>query len=113
MRMQQTSSTPTAVVLEGDWTMNEAGARQEMLTGELARQLEANPGGAALCLDLSGITELDACGCQLLALFLETLKRHQLIGAPRGIRPGLLETVRLLGFADTLCAVEAAQGGRS
>jgi anti-anti-sigma regulatory factor len=111
--MPQTSSTPTPVVLEGDWTMNEAGARQELLAGELARQLEATPGGSALHLDLSGITELDACGCQLLALFLETLKRHDLTGVPQGVRPGLLDTVRLLGFADTLCTVETAQGDRS
>ena len=110
--MPQTSSTPTPVVLEGDWTMNEAGARQELLAGELARLIEATPGGSTLQLDLSGITELDACGCQLLSLFLETLKGHHLTGVPQGVRPGLVDTVRLLGFADALCAAEAAQGGR-
>ena len=89
-----TDTTPSRVKLHGEWTMNEAGERLELLAGELARQLEIEPRPARAGIDLAGMTEVDACGCQLLALFFEKLKGH-------GISPQLGETICLLGFAET------------
>ena len=81
--------------------MNEAGERLELLAGELARQLEIEPRPARAGIDLAGMTEVDACGCQLLALFFEKLKGHGISPEPCGISPQLGETICLLGFAET------------
>jgi anti-anti-sigma regulatory factor len=81
--------------------MNEAGERLELLAGELARQLKAEPKPARADIDLAGVVEVDACGCQLLALFFEKLKGHGIRPEPCGITPQLGETICLLGYAET------------
>ncbi|MBU5637871.1 STAS domain-containing protein [Geomonas sp. Red69] len=53
-------------------------------------------------IDLSRVSDIDACGCQLLALFVESLKRR---GATPVLAPapvGVTERINTLGFRDLL-----------
>jgi anti-anti-sigma regulatory factor len=95
---QMTSAASWRVILQGGWTMNEAAERQKFLVDELCRCLGADPRPARGMVDLSGVTEIDACGCQLLALFLEHLKEHGIALEPCCIPPELEDTISLLGF---------------
>lgn len=109
--MQQVTSAPGRVVLHGAWTMNEAAEGLRAVSAALADQREAAPKPAAVEVDLSGVSGLDACGCQLLGVFLENLKAAGLVPAPHRLQPALLDTIRLLGFADLLDEPAAANQG--
>ncbi|GFO69642.1 hypothetical protein GMLC_32210 [Geomonas limicola] len=102
--MQQTTSTPGKVVLTGAWTMDQAVEGLSFLALALQDQLEATPPPTSTEVDLSQVRELDACGCQLLAVFLENLKGNGILPVPHGLAPALFDTTRLLGFAGLLGA---------
>ena len=102
--MQRTTSDPTRVMLHGEWTMNEASERLKFLVDELNLRLEGKPRPDRAAIDLAGVTEVDACGCQLLALFLEHLKGHGIIPEPGGITPQVSEMIQLLGCAAAFAA---------
>ena len=53
-------------------------------------------------LDLAGLTELDACGCQLLASFVRTLRQQGFIPFCKGISDDLHAKIRFLGFEHEL-----------
>jgi anti-anti-sigma regulatory factor len=80
-----------------DWIVR---PRLKLLAGELAQLLEADRRPARAEIDMAGVTSVDACGCQLLAVFLENLIRHGIVPEPCRIPPGIMEQIRLLGFAD-------------
>lgn len=105
--MTSSTNTPAQVLLHGAWTMTQAAERLELLTAELARQLAAQPRPARAMIDLTAVSELDACGCQLLAVFLENLKQHDIVPSPCGSTPEIETTIRLLGFAEALTADQA------
>ena len=94
-------------ILQGDWTMDGAGQRLKLLAGELAQLLAAEPRPPRVEIRLAELTSVDACGCQLLAVFLENLKRHGIAPAPGFIPPEVMEKIRLLGFADSFASTEA------
>ena len=88
------------IVLHGTWGISEAVQHLHLLTGELELLLAPDPRPASVAIDLAGVESLDACGCQLLALFLGNLKRHGITPEPRRIPVELFEQIRHLGFAD-------------
>ena len=98
--MQVTSSPPARVQLHGQWTMNEASERHQLLAGELAGLLEAKPRPGCAQIDLGEVTGVDACGCQLLTVFLAQLHRHGIACEACGIPQQVAETISLLGFSD-------------
>jgi len=102
--MQTDTTTPARVTLYGEWTMNEAAERLKLLAGELALLLEADPRPARAGIDLAGVASIDACGCQLLAVLQENLKRHGIAPEPCRIPPEVMEKIRLLGFAEAFTA---------
>lgn len=51
-------------------------------------------------LDLRPVDRIDACGCQLLALFLEHLRRHGIMPAVC-LGPEVAAEISLLGFSET------------
>jgi len=105
--MKSSTNAPAQVLLHGEWTMTQAAERLELLTAELARQLKAKPKPMRAVIDLTGVSELDACGCQLLAVFLENLKKHDIVPSPCGSTPEIEATIRLLGFAEALTTDQA------
>jgi anti-anti-sigma regulatory factor len=98
--MHQAATRTKKIMLQGEWTVGEAVERQELLSGELALLLEAEPGPAGAEVDLSLVTALDPCGCQLLAVFLGNLERHGIAAETSGIPAEFAEQIRLLGFFE-------------
>ena len=89
------------VTLQGEWSISEAVERQETLAGELELLLGAEPRVSRVAIDLNGVTGIDPCGCQLLAVFLENLTGHGIVPDICGLPPEVWETISLLGFADS------------
>lgn len=85
------------VCLDGDWSMNGVAEKFPILANYLAGvlgaeasvELQNRPSKSFPEIDLTGITDFDACGCQLLALFIRSLKRS-------GV------TVHLINMSETL-----------
>ena len=97
--MSENSSAASSITLEGVWAMESAADLLKLLSDKLARLMAADPGARPTDIDMSGVVDLDACGCQLLAVFLEELRRRGLPPIPRGIRPEVAEKIALLGFS--------------
>jgi len=87
--------------------MDGAAQRLKLLAGELAQLLAADPRPVRAEIRLAEVTGVDACGCQLLSVFLENLKRHGITPAPGFIPPEVMEKIRLLGFADSFAATDS------
>ena len=90
------------VILLGEWSVAEALERLDQLTGEFGLLLEAEPRAERVAIDMAGVTSLDACGCQLLALFLGNLKRHDVRPELCGTSPEMRVQISLLGFLEAL-----------
>ena len=88
--------------LQGEWVTARAIEGLKLLAGELELILGAEPKPSRIAIDLAQLTELDACGCQLLAVYLGNLKRHGIAALPCRIPSEIMDEVRLLGFADAL-----------
>lgn len=71
-----------------------------LLTDRLAELSDSEPAPERAELDLSGVRELDACGCQLLVLFMEHLKRRGIAPSPCGQDGEISRQIALLGFSD-------------
>jgi len=84
--------------LQGAWGTEEAAGCLELLAGELGLMLQADPRPASCEIDLAEVSSLDACGCQLLAVFLGQLERHGILAEATRIPPHIMEQIRLLGF---------------
>lgn len=89
---------PVKICLEGDWTMNGvAGQHQQIM--QWPEQLRAVwEQHEPTELDLSGITELDACGCQLLVTFARDLVKQGGILACSSIPASIGSKLQRLGF---------------
>ena len=93
------SSAPARrATLQGAWDIIAVTERLKFPCGELDLLLEANPRQSRLEIDLARVTGIDACGCQLLAVFVARLKRHGIAALPCGIPPEIMDQVGLLGF---------------
>lgn len=108
--MVSESEQKIKISLEGDWSMASITEQFQVLL-QLASQLtDSAEKPVSPELDLVGITELDACGCQLLSAFVGTLRQH-------GITPlykGLAETCdkfRRLGFDHQLDFMQSFSRG--
>lgn len=109
--MVSESEQKIRISLDGDWSMASI-TQQFQVLQQMALELTASAGNPVSPeLDLAGITELDACGCQLLSAFVGTLRQQ-------GITPlykGLAETCdkfRLLGFDHQLDFMQSFSQGR-
>jgi anti-anti-sigma regulatory factor len=102
------ATSPFRVVLNGEWTMQQAGDLRELLRETLADLHTLDPRPTTAELDLAEISDLDACGCQLLAIFLENLRRLGVAPLPYGTSAELLEKITVLGFAGAFFPVRAA-----
>ncbi len=91
------------IALAGDWSVTGVADRLKALQKQRLTVKGAG-GGDELVVDVGGIEAIDACGCQLLALWLRHLRREGV--APR-LDNGSVELtgyIRLLGFAEELAS---------
>jgi anti-anti-sigma regulatory factor len=98
------TAAPASIMLHGEWTISRAAERLKLLAGEFAQLFEACPRHARVDINMAGVASVDACGCQLLVVFLENLRRQGIAPEPSYIAPEIMEQVRLLGFADAFAA---------
>lgn len=98
----------TTIRLEGDWSTGGISHQYRVLC-EYLLQL-GNSTMAAPELDLSGITHLDACGCQLLATFVAGLRRLGFEPTGTVVPEPLLGMIRSLGFHQPLGGLECGTG---
>jgi anti-anti-sigma regulatory factor len=96
------NSVAETIALSGPGTMDNVSELLELAKGELARVLGVGSRPDSVRLDLSEVTELDACGAQLLAVVVENLSRHGVATFPCGLSDQVRETLTLLGFAQAL-----------
>lgn len=73
----------------------------QVLVEHLKSVAEMEPAAGRVTVDLSKVSEIDACGCQLLALFVENLKRFGITPATASEAP-VTQQIALLGFGDLL-----------
>lgn len=94
--------------LEGDWSTGGISHQYRVLCEYLQQLGNSTP--AAPELDLSGITHLDACGCQLLATFVAGLRRLGFEPAGTIIPEQLFRTISSMGFHQPLGGLEYGSG---
>lgn len=94
------SAKACRVKLEGEWVVDRASELKTVLIDTLAQIGKSATGRRRTEIDMTGITDLDACCCQLLAVFLEELKRRGVVPLPCGMSQTLTEKTALLGFSE-------------
>lgn len=93
------------VTLNGDCTMERAADLHAFLAGRFTALTGTPPPAAGVRVDMAQVTAIDACGCQLLALFLEQLRRQSIAAAVEGADTEIRERIELLGFCDLFSGV--------
>lgn len=84
--------------LEGDWSMSGITDQFQVLRHCAAQLAESGTGAASPELDLTGITELDASGCQLLTAFVTYLRHQGITPHCNGMTEAVTRRLRQLGF---------------
>ncbi|NTV51176.1 MAG: hypothetical protein HGB32_16185 [Geobacteraceae bacterium] len=96
--------------LDGDWSMSAVAEKLPLLTEGFARIVGSDAAaGQQQCptdtvpeIDMAGVTEFDACGCQLLALFVCNLKQKGFSSQVVNIPDRLRSRIHFLGFDKEL-----------
>ena len=96
------SADACKVKLEGEWGTDQVADLKNLLADHLAGIRRAAETRAEL--DLSALTALDACCCQLIAVFLDNMRRRGLVPVLTGMPEQLQETIALLGFSKAFAA---------
>jgi anti-anti-sigma regulatory factor len=104
--MSGNSAATCSIMLEGEWLTDKAADSLKFLAGKLAQLLEADPGPDEAEIDMAGVADLDACGCQLLVVFLENLRRHGIVPILCSIPQQVMDRIDLLGFSDAFASPE-------
>lgn len=100
------------IVLNGDLSI--AGVKEQYLPmmRYLTRLDEDVQAGVGQCshrvIDLTGVQEFDACGCQMLAVFLRNLRHRGVAVFSFKLSDAHRETIHRLGFDEELFAGECA-----
>jgi len=106
--MQETINTPIkGTRLEGEWVTSEVAELLRPLAGEFDLLLAGDPRPSRFAIDMARITSLDACGCQLLAVFLGNLKRIGVTPQLGDISSEISEQISLLGFDELFASIGA------
>lgn len=100
------------VILPHDCSREGVSHLHRLLSDHLARLPETDPAPERVGLDFSQVREIDACGCQLLALFAEQLALRGIAAASCRLGKELADSLALLGFSALLgAAVGAGEEG--
>jgi len=108
--MSEDVSEKTKICLAGDWSMDGVTKQIPRLVEQLAsfsgirtdEQLPPNAHQDQSEVDLTRIEKLDACGCQLLAVFLHTLQLGGIKPLLNNMPDDIKEKIQFLGFANEL-----------
>jgi ABC-type transporter Mla MlaB component len=96
------------ITLSGDMSMVGVKEQFSALELHLAKRADVQSSGFDPCqpyeIDLTGIQVLDACGCQLLALFLRGLRKTGIAEISLKLSEEYRNKIRSLGFEHELCA---------
>ena len=87
-----------SISLQGEWSLENAADVQTALTAKLASLQEAEERPDSVELQMAEMTGIDACGCQLLAIFLGNLRRDGITPLPCGMAEQVRERIAVLGF---------------
>lgn len=90
------------IMLEGLWSVDRAAELHRFLADRLSELLQGEPVAETVEVDLAEVSGLDVCGCQLLALFMEELRRHGITPVPSALNQQSLDQIALLGFSELL-----------
>jgi ABC-type transporter Mla MlaB component len=103
LEMNIESGNGLKMLLDGDWSMSGVADRFPALTGCFATLLDSGvqqkcSAGAVPEIDLAGVSEFDACGCQLLALLIRTLKQNGISAQLINLSDAFRSKIHMLGF---------------
>ena len=101
---------PITLVLEGDYSIAGVSEQIPMLLGTLTENgntmASAVGGGLPCTINTQGIQALDACGCQLLAILVSTLRKQGIRTFSFDLADDHRKQIQLLGFDETIFAGE-------
>lgn len=96
------------ITLRGSWSREHALPLHRVLADLLTQLPEREPAPEHAVLDLSEVRELDACGCQLLVLFMENLRRRGIPPVSCALNEQVTGQIALLGFSDAFPVRDAS-----
>ena len=100
--MDAISADCQRISLEGDWSIENVAGLHKFLAARRAEILQAEPAPSRVAIDLSGMATVDACGSQLLAVFLEELRRHGITPRQYAAPQQVMDQIAMLGFVQYL-----------
>jgi ABC-type transporter Mla MlaB component len=93
-------------ILKGDFSVGGVNEQMPFLIQHLAFETAAMPNRVdrnhSYTLDLSGVQVLDACGCQLLAIFLRALRKQGIEMFSFVLNDYYRKQIQLLGFDEAI-----------
>lgn len=100
------TTEPIKICLDGDWSMGGVAERFPLLARHLSTvsdfqsgdEFQTSESHSLPELDLTGINALDACGCQLLALFVRNLRQRGVTPRLTNIPDAFRSKIHFLGF---------------
>lgn len=103
--IKETSET-FRINLDGDWSMSGVAERFPLLAqhisvlsdSRMSERLQQCPSPSLPEIDLAGVEALDACGCQLLALFIRKLRQCGIPPLVINIPDTFRSKIHFLGF---------------
>jgi len=103
--MPEQDETSLRILLGGNWTIAGITDRLNELTAHLetlltCRENAVAPLNSVIC--VGGVEAIDACGCQLLAIFLRHLRQHGFVPTIVNHPEHFRSSVAMLGFGDEL-----------
>lgn len=92
--------------LDGELSMRTVAEKYPALANLYTRLLDVDASGeeqeisrrGAREIDLAGVTDIDACGCQLLVLFLRSLEQNHLVAQLTNVPGTIRNKIHFLGF---------------
>ncbi|MBC7963260.1 MAG: STAS domain-containing protein [Steroidobacteraceae bacterium] len=100
----------TTIRLDGDWSMSGVAEKfpvlekclRHLLDSEASGERQKSPSVGIPEIDLAGVTDFDACGCQLLALFVRSLRQNGSSPLLLNMSEAFISRVHSLGFGREL-----------
>lgn len=119
--MSAATTATIAITLDGDWSMTGVAAQLQPLAEHLALLAPHAPGrhqgpaasGTQPLISLARIDAIDACGLQLLTVFLRHLRQLGFTPALTDISRDVRLTVQTLGFGHELEAIIPCEQGQA
>lgn len=93
-------------MLQGVWSIDHVLHLHEFLAQRLSDPLQGEPVTETVELDFTEVLDFDVCGCQLLALFMEELRRRGITPVPLALNRQSTDKIALMGFSELLAVHE-------